>query len=279
MSDGALASIWSGGYANATALAADYGFMYDDGPGSGDESCRSSNPSGCWIHREAILDTAYGLGQGYYVGAAFAPNTRFPTSYALEAHAQPSGTLQFAFQPGTVVPPRPSICNQVLGGGAVGMAQTGDGNGYWIASANGQVSACGDAAVLGHAPTATSNPGTAIAAIASTPDGRGFWEVTAAGTVYPFGDAAFHGDLAGTRLDGAIVAMTADPATGGYWMDAADGGIFSFDAPFYGSAGGIRLNYPCVGMTSLADGTGYRFVAGDGGIFDFGHANFVGSAA
>jgi hypothetical protein len=29
--------------------------------------------------------------------------------------------------------------------------------------------------------------------------------------------------------------MAADNATGGYWLVASDGGIFSFDAPFYGA--------------------------------------------
>jgi hypothetical protein len=29
--------------------------------------------------------------------------------------------------------------------------------------------------------------------------------------------------------------MAADPSTGGYWLVASDGGVFSFDAPFYGA--------------------------------------------
>jgi hypothetical protein len=35
----------------------------------------------------------------------------------------------------------------------------------------------------------------------------------------------------------------------GYWLVAADGGIFTFgDAQFFGSTGAIRLNRPIVGM-------------------------------
>jgi hypothetical protein len=45
--------------------------------------------------------------------------------------------------------------------------------------------------------------------------------------------------------------MAADPATGGYWLVASDGGIFSFGAPFEGSTGNLQLNRPIVGMTSL----------------------------
>jgi hypothetical protein len=32
--------------------------------------------------------------------------------------------------------------------------------------------------------------------------------------------------------------MAADRATGGYWLVASDGGVFTFNAPFYGSAAG-----------------------------------------
>ena len=65
----------------------------------------------------------------------------------------------------------------------------------------------------------------------------------------------------------------------GYWLVAADGGIFTFgDAPFYGSTGGLRLNQPIVGMAATPDGGGYWLVAKDGGIFTFGDAGFYGSA-
>ena len=47
-----------------------------------------------------------------------------------------------------------------------------------------------------------------------------------------------------------VVGMAVDPATGGYWLVASDGGIFSFgDAPFLGSTGNIHLNQPIVGMS------------------------------
>ena len=65
----------------------------------------------------------------------------------------------------------------------------------------------------------------------------------------------------------------------GYWMVAADGGVFAFgNAPFHGSAGNIRLNQPIVGMTSRPAKDGYWFVARDGGIFNYGKAGFFGSA-
>jgi SpoIID/LytB domain protein len=65
---------------------------------------------------------------------------------------------------------------------------------------------------------------------------------------------------------------------GGYWINAADGGVFSFgNAQFHGSTGGMRLNQPVVGMSSTHDAGGYWEVASDGGVFSFGNAAFHGS--
>ena len=74
-----------------------------------------------------------------------------------------------------------------------------------------------------------------------------------------------------------VVGMADDAATGGYWLAASDGGVFSFHAPFYGSTGALRLTRPVLGMASTADGGGYWLVASDGGIFAFGDAAFLGS--
>jgi SpoIID/LytB domain protein len=65
---------------------------------------------------------------------------------------------------------------------------------------------------------------------------------------------------------------------GGYWINAADGGVFSFgNAQFYGSTGGMKLNQPVTGMAATHDAGGYWEVAADGGIFSFGDARFLGS--
>jgi hypothetical protein len=64
----------------------------------------------------------------------------------------------------------------------------------------------------------------------------------------------------------------------GYWLVAADGGVFSFgDAKFHGSLADDHLNAPVVGMASSGDG--YWLVAADGGVFTFGNAGFHGSLA
>ena len=64
---------------------------------------------------------------------------------------------------------------------------------------------------------------------------------------------------------------------GGYWINATDGGVFSFgNAQFWGSTGGMVLNQPVVGMAAHGTG-GYWEVASDGGVFSFGNATFLGS--
>jgi hypothetical protein len=62
----------------------------------------------------------------------------------------------------------------------------------------------------------------------------------------------------------------------GYWMAAADGGIFNYDAPFFGSMGGKPLNKPVVGIAADPRTGGYWEVASDGGLFAF-NAPFFGS--
>jgi N-acetylmuramoyl-L-alanine amidase len=73
--------------------------------------------------------------------------------------------------------------------------------------------------------------------------------------------------------------MAATHDGGGYWLVAADGGIFSYgDASFEGSAGSLHLNAPVVGMAATPSSGGYWLVARDGGIFNYGNATFEGSA-
>ncbi|HET9077726.1 MAG TPA: PQQ-binding-like beta-propeller repeat protein [Acidimicrobiales bacterium] len=78
-----------------------------------------------------------------------------------------------------------------------------------------------------------------------------------------------------------VVAVPCNAPAGppsGYWMAAADGGIFTFgNVPFCGSTGNLVLNKPVVGMAGTRDAGGYWLVAADGGIFSFGDAAFHGS--
>ncbi len=91
------------------------------------------------------------------------------------------------------------------------------------------------------------------------------------------------GAPAGATVDAVFTGSTAFGVSSasdgqGYWLVAADGGIFAYgDAGFFGSHGGAPLNQPIVGMASTADGQGYWLVAADGGIFAYGDAGFFGS--
>ncbi|MGH9177637.1 MAG: SpoIID/LytB domain-containing protein [Acidimicrobiales bacterium] len=80
------------------------------------------------------------------------------------------------------------------------------------------------------------------------------------------------------KSDWFEVTNNASGGVAGYWVVAADGGIFSFGAArFWGSMGGRRLNSPILGMGATPAGNGYWLVAADGGIFSFGDARFWGS--
>ncbi len=79
-------------------------------------------------------------------------------------------------------------------------------------------------------------------------------------------------------LNAPAVGIASMPNGQGYWLTAADGGVFAFGtAPFYGSMGGTHLAAPIVGIASTPDGLGYWLVAADGGLFAFGDAGFYGS--
>ncbi len=158
----------------------------------------------------------------------------------------------------------------------VGVASTPNGNGYWMAAADGGVFNYGGAGFHGSAGNLTL--AAPVVGIAPTPDGLGYWLVAADGGVFSYGDALFRGSAGGLPLAAPIVGMVATPSGNGYWLVAADGGVFAYgDATFYGSAGGLPLAAPVVGIAAAPGGTGYLLVGADGGVFAYGSAQFHGS--
>jgi hypothetical protein len=88
------------------------------------------------------------------------------------------------------------------------------------------------------------------------------------------------GDVKGDHLFKPPVGVTSSPSGGGYWIVAADGGVFCFgDAQFHGSAADLKLNKPVVALLPGSDGAGYALVASDGGVFSYGDLRFKGSTA
>ena len=64
-----------------------------------------------------------------------------------------------------------------------------------------------------------------------------------------FGDAVDQGSMQGRALARPVVGMAPTRSGRGYWLVAADGGIFNYgDAKFFGSTGNVRLNRPITGM-------------------------------
>ncbi len=103
--------------------------------------------------------------------------------------------------------------------------------------------------------------------------------MTADGRVQAHGDAPAAGDLAGTRLTAPVVAMAATPTGAGYWLAAADGGVFAFgDAPFLGAATG-GLSAPAVQLEPTPSGRGYWVLSSAGEVVAFGDAAFLGATA
>ena len=104
-----------------------------------------------------------------------------------------------------------------------------------------------------------------------------YWQVDRGGTIYGPNSSQLPSDIV---LRAPIVGMDAEAGGGGYWLAAADGGVFSFgDAPYLGSAANLTLTAPIVGMATDPNMQGYWLVASDGGVFAFGDAQFHGSAA
>jgi hypothetical protein len=70
--------------------------------------------------------------------------------------------------------------------------------------------------------------------------------------------------------------MVASPDGGGYWLVAADGGVFAFDAPFDGAAVGDQPE-PVVGMAAAPGGRGYWLATTTGVVVAEGTATSVGT--
>jgi hypothetical protein len=170
----ALSANWAGG--TASALIADFMWMYDDGIGSGNIDCTYNNQSGCWGHRD---DTLYPFAAPLVMGAAYAPNTLDGPSLAeifvggdtatgvgqadallSPTWAEISQSLQFALSASSLQLPRGAGAGQVTVT-APGMsmslaAQITRGSGNWQVSPSSCQLAAGSSCQL----TITGQPGS-----------------------------------------------------------------------------------------------------------------------
>jgi hypothetical protein len=75
--------------------------------------------------------------------------------------------------------------------------------------------------------------------------------------------------VGGSHLNAPIVGLAATPDDHGYWLVAADGGVFTFgDAAFYGSLGGSGST-TVIGIVANGD-LGYRLINVTGAAAPFG---------
>jgi len=101
-----------------------------------------------------------------------------------------------------------------------------------------------------------------------------------ANSVVPVAGAPTVGSTTGMRLNSAVIDIAATPTGRGYWIAAADGGVFAYgDARYDGSRAGHPMSAPVVGIAATASGRGYWLAAADGGVFSYGDARFLGSGA
>lgn len=78
------------------------------------------------------------------------------------------------------------------------------------------------------------------------------------------------------------VAFHEHPTEHGYWIFAADGGVFAYGAAKnhgtpYDLPAKDRPKFPIVDGTPTKDGGGYWLTSADGGVYSFGNAYFIGA--
>ena len=294
-------SNWAGG--EASALLADYDWMYDDGLGSPNLDCTTQQPSGCWDHRANILAN---YGSDPSMGAA-ATTVDGVTSMTELFSSAPPGQIDFGL---------PEVGHGTGGGGAssavpaatyvqtasdgaafayggagslgsvarvhltqpvVGVQLTPDGKGYWEVAAGGGVFSFGDARFYGSA--AALHLGRSVIGMAPAQSGRGYWVATDKGGIYSFGDAKFFGTPEGHAGD-SVVGIVAAPGGKGYWLATNHGAVYSFGgARFYGPPERLHLSSPVVGIATTHDGRGYWLATRDGQVYAFGDAKAYGPAS
>jgi hypothetical protein len=79
------------------------------------------------------------------------------------------------------------------------------GNGYWVATQSGSVTAYGAASSYGSESGQPIN--APIVGIVASPDGKGYWLVGSDGGIFSFGDAQFYGSEGGRSLNAPVVGM------------------------------------------------------------------------
>ncbi len=224
---------------------------------------------------------------GQYLFAA--SDVRFGFSAALGFHLNPNGTLTVGSPPGTG-----TVDIHLSSADAQSASVPADrftyspsapavSHGYWLVGSDGGIFAFGSAQF--HGSTGNLVLQRPVTGITPTTDRDGYWLVATDGGVFAFGDAGFYGSIPGIgiapagsgalpALNAPIVGMVPSADSRGYFMVAADGGVFAFgDAQFEGSCPGRGgCTGSAVSVLPDATGRGYWLVTDTGNVYTFGDA-------
>lgn len=160
-------------------------------------------------------------------------------------------------------------------------------HGYWLVGSDGGIFTFGTAQFYGS--TGSLHLQRPVVGIVPTARKDGYWLDASDGGVFAF-DAGFYGSIPGLGLNPAgsgkphslnapIVGMVPSADGGGYFMVAADGGVFAFgDARFAGSCPGIGgCSGTAVAVAPDASGNGYWLITTTGHVYTFGDAPYFGA--
>jgi hypothetical protein len=161
-------------------------------------------------------------------------------------------------------------------------------HGYWLVGSDGGIFSFGAARF--HGSTGADTLNRPVVGITPTINEGGYWLVASDGGIFSFGNAGFFGSIpglglgpagstGGKHLNAPIVGMVPSFNGRGYFMVAADGGVFAFgDATFEGSCPGIGgCSGSAVGVAPDATGHGYWLVTSSGHVYTFGDARYFGA--
>ena len=161
-------------------------------------------------------------------------------------------------------------------------------HGYWLVGSDGGIFTFGSASF--HGSTGSLVLQRPVVGIVPTKDDDGYWLDASDGGIFSFGDTRFYGSIPGlglhpagsglpNSLNAPIVGMVPSNDDGGYFMVAADGGVFAFgDAHFAGSCPSIGgCAGAAVAVMPDASGNGYWLVTQTGHVYTFGDAAYYGA--
>ncbi len=192
--------------------------------------------------------------------------------------SQPSDSDEFTYVAPVPPPPPPPVTS----------ASSTVSHGYWLVGSDGGIFTFGSAQFYGS--TGSLHLQRPVVGIVPTTDRGGYWLDASDGGIFAYGDSGFYGSIPGlglhpagsglpNSLDAPIVGMVPSADGGGYFMVAADGGVFAFgDALFAGSCPGIGgCSGTAVAVMPDASGNGYWLVTNTGHVYTFGDAPFYGA--